>query len=48
MPFMLNMRETTTIVLKRITKEKLDGLGSKGDTYNDIIVRLLKKNGAKR
>jgi hypothetical protein len=34
--------DTTTIELKKTTKAKLDKLGSKGDTYNDIIEALLK------
>lgn len=34
--------DTTTIELKKTTKAKLDKLGNKGDSYNDIIERLLK------
>lgn len=33
--------EITTIQLKRETKAMLDYIGVKGDTYNDIIERLL-------
>lgn len=32
---------TTTIEVKRTTKTKLDKLGKKGETYNDIIERLI-------
>ena len=35
------MGEITTIKLKRTTKALLDERGSKGDSYNDIIERLL-------
>lgn len=31
------------IVMSKETKERLDKLGNKGDTYEDIIVRLLNK-----
>ncbi len=34
--------DTTTIELKKTTKSKLDKLGKKGDSYNDIIEGLLK------
>ena len=34
--------DTTTIEVKKTTKAKLDKLGKKGDSYNDIIERLLK------
>lgn len=34
--------DTTTIEVKRTTKAKLDKLGSKGESYNDIIEGLLK------
>ena len=33
--------ENTTIKIKQSTKSKLDKLGKKGDTYNDIIEGLL-------
>lgn len=33
--------ETTTIQISKKLKMKLDKLGSKGDTYEDIIERLL-------
>lgn len=32
----------TTIEIKRNTKSKLDKIGKKGESYNDIIERLLK------
>lgn len=39
----MNMTDdTTTIELKKTTKAKLDKLGKKGDSYNDIIEGLLK------
>jgi len=31
------------IVISQETKNKLDKLGNKGDTYEDIIIRLIKK-----
>lgn len=34
--------KTSTIEVKLTTKSKLDKLGKKGDSYDDIIVRLLK------
>lgn len=36
------MTDTTTIEVKITTKKKLDKLGNKGDSYNDIIERLLR------
>jgi hypothetical protein len=30
------------IVISKETKDKLDKLGNKGDTYEDIILRLIK------
>ena len=35
--------EFTTIQVKKGTRERLKKLGRKGDTYNDIITRLLKE-----
>lgn len=35
--------DTTTIQLSRSTKSKLTNLGKKGETYNDIILRLLEE-----
>ena len=32
---------TTTIQVKRSTKERLDALGKKGDTYDMILERVL-------
>jgi len=37
------MEETKLIKVKLSTKDKLDKLGSKGESYDDIIVRLLNK-----
>ena len=36
------MKRVTTIQVKDDTKHKLDLIGSKGDSYDDIIRRLLK------
>jgi len=35
------MSKNTTIALKKDTKQRLDKLGGKGDTYEEIICRLL-------
>ncbi|UCD92327.1 MAG: hypothetical protein JSV43_08960 [Methanobacteriota archaeon] len=35
------MAEITTIQLETKTKEKLKIMGRKGETYNDIILRLV-------
>lgn len=32
------------IVISKEVKDKLDKLGNKGDTYEDIILRLLKND----
>ena len=32
------------IVISKETKDKLDKLGNKGDTYEDIILRLIKND----
>lgn len=37
------MNDTTTIKLKRKTKEQLDKVGNKSESYDDIIFRLLKR-----
>lgn len=42
------MNDNTTIQVSRLTKAKLDRLGVKADTYDDIICRLLEKAGQKR
>lgn len=34
--------DTTTIEVKRKTKAKLDKIGNKNESYNDVIERLLK------
>lgn len=31
----------TTIPLRKATRDRLKGLGSKGDTYDDILNRLI-------
>lgn len=35
------MAETTTIQLDAVTKDKLKTMGKKGETYNEIILRLV-------
>jgi hypothetical protein len=35
------MHDATSILLKKSTKAKLKKLGMKGETYNDIINRLI-------
>ena len=40
---MNRMESTTTIRIKRSTKQKLNDVGQKGMTYDDIINELLKK-----
>ena len=35
------MQETTTIRLSMDVKERLESLGKKGETFQDLIVRLL-------
>lgn len=35
--------DMSTIKLSKTTKKKLANLGSKEDSYEDIIIRLLKK-----
>lgn len=44
------MGEVTTVRLTKKTREKLAQLGSKNETYEDIILRLIefyRKNGGK-
>lgn len=41
------MMDKTTIWISKELKEKLDKLGQKGDTYEDIIGKLI-KNDKKR
>lgn len=36
-------RDLTSIQVSKETRELLRGLGRKGETYNDIITRLLKE-----
>jgi len=38
---MKNMMETTTITLSKATVERLKKLGHKGETYEDVVQRLL-------
>lgn len=40
--------EKTTIAINKSTKEKLDHLGDKGDTYDEIINRLIGNKGQKQ
>lgn len=37
----MEMSGTTTIQLSVETREKLKGLGKKGETYDDVIIRLI-------
>jgi hypothetical protein len=39
--------ETTTIRIYNKTKELLDNLGKKGDSYDDIILTLIKHQDMK-
>ena len=38
---------TTTIRVKRTTKEKLEAIGHKGETFDDIINKLIDFYGKK-
>jgi predicted CopG family antitoxin len=38
------VKQNPKIVISEETKKKLDKLGSKGDTYEDIILRLIKND----
>lgn len=37
------MKDITTIVIEKIVRDNLKELGKKGETYNDIIKRLIEK-----
>lgn len=37
-------KQNPKIVISEETKKKLDKLGNKGDTYEDIILRLIKND----
>lgn len=39
---MVKKKDSTTIKISKELKERLNALGRKGDTYEDIIWRLLK------
>jgi len=39
------MENTTTIQVEREVKDVLKKMGRKGDTYNEIIKRLIKRSG---
>lgn len=41
------MSERTSVQVSKETKDRLDNIGMKSDTYNDIISRLLDQNGGK-
>ena len=41
------MSETTTIAISKGLRDKLAGLGSKRETYEEIIRRLIETVGAK-
>lgn len=38
------IKQNPKIVISEETKKKLDKLGNKGDTYEDIILRLIKND----
>jgi len=40
--------EVTTIQVKKETREELKAIGGKGETYDEIIQRLLQKNKEER
>jgi len=40
---MVNKKAITTIQLSADTREKMKELGKKGETYEDIILRLMKQ-----
>ena len=44
----INKQNKSTIQLDREVIEKLSALGKKGDTYNDIIKRLLDEKKPKK
>ena len=37
-------KQNPKIVISEETKKKLDKLGNKGDSYEDIVLRLIKNN----
>ncbi len=39
------MSEITTIIIEKEVRDKLKEIGKKGETYNDIIKRLIEKCG---
>ncbi|MGD2249713.1 MAG: hypothetical protein PVF58_14995 [Candidatus Methanofastidiosia archaeon] len=39
----MNTNEKTTILVTKKTREQLKTLGKKGETYNDIIIRLMEE-----
>ena len=45
--YTMNIKQKPKIVVSNKLKEKLDSLGKKKDTYEDIIWRLI-KNGKKK
>ena len=36
------MKDITTICIEKTLREELKGMGEKGETYNDIIRKLIK------
>lgn len=42
------MSEKTSIQVSRETKARLDKVGHKGETYNDIVNRLLDQHDRKK
>lgn len=39
------MSENTSIPLKKLTRDQLKNLGKKGQTFDDLICKLLEKGG---
>ena len=45
MPLIIRMKDITTISLERKTKDLLDKAGKRGESYDEIVRRLL--NGSR-
>ena len=41
------MTEITTIPLRKSTRDQLKNMGKKGQTFDDLICRLLENGGAR-
>ena len=44
----MNDKDKTSIQISRNTKEELDKIGKKGDTYDSIVRRLIKSGHENR